>query len=67
MTNTNAQSTREITAAVVRDTGGPFRVERLTLEAPRRDEVNRPGFIGGLHMREDEANVPTNQVCPGVA
>jgi aryl-alcohol dehydrogenase len=30
---------REIKAAVVRDKGGPFQIESLTLEAPRRDEV----------------------------
>jgi aryl-alcohol dehydrogenase len=29
----------EITAAVVRATGGPFGIEKLTLEEPRRDEV----------------------------
>src|SRR5215468_1360718 len=29
----------EIAAAVVRAKGGPFRVEQLTLEGPRRDEV----------------------------
>jgi aryl-alcohol dehydrogenase len=29
----------EIYAAVVRTKGGPFRVERLTLEEPRGDEV----------------------------
>jgi len=32
-------STREIRAAVVRDKGGPFAIETLTLEEPRRDEV----------------------------
>ena len=31
--------TTQIKAAVVREKGGPFRVETLTLEAPRRDEV----------------------------
>ena len=30
---------REIRAAVVRAKGGPFEIETLTLEAPRRDEV----------------------------
>ena len=30
---------RAITAAVVRDKGGPFKIENLTLEQPRRDEV----------------------------
>lgn len=39
MTNDNDQAIRNITAAVVRETGGPFLVETLTLEAPRRDEV----------------------------
>ena len=29
----------QIKAAVVREKGGPFNVETLTLEAPRRDEV----------------------------
>ena len=29
----------EITAAVVRKKGGPFNIEKLTLEEPRRDEV----------------------------
>jgi len=31
--------TRSITAAVVRDKGGPFHIERATIEAPRGDEV----------------------------
>ena len=31
--------TREIRAAVVRNKGGPFQIETLTLEEPRRDEV----------------------------
>jgi hypothetical protein len=30
-------------------------------------DVNRSGFIGGLYLREDGANVPTKQVCPGTA
>lgn len=29
----------EITAAVIRNKGGPYRIEKLTLEEPRRDEV----------------------------
>lgn len=33
------KSAREIKAAVVRDKGGPFKIETLTLEAQRRDEV----------------------------
>jgi aryl-alcohol dehydrogenase len=33
------RSTRQIRAAVVRDKGGPFQIETLTLEGPRRDEV----------------------------
>jgi aryl-alcohol dehydrogenase len=33
------KSAREVRAAVVRDKGGPFRIETLTLEEPRRDEV----------------------------
>lgn len=28
--------------------------------------MNRSGFIGGLFLREDGADVPTKQVCPGV-
>ncbi len=39
MTNIPRIQTREITAAVVRKKGGPFRVERLTLEEPRPDEA----------------------------
>ena len=34
-----AKSARELKAAVIRDKGGPFSVETLTLEEPRRDEV----------------------------
>ena len=34
-----SKNTTQIKAAVVREKGGPFRVEILTLEAPRRDEV----------------------------
>lgn len=30
---------RQIEAALVRDKGGPFQIETLTLEPPRRDEV----------------------------
>jgi aryl-alcohol dehydrogenase len=30
---------REIRAAVIREKGGPFRIESLTLEAPRRHEI----------------------------
>ena len=33
------KNTTEIKAAVVREKGGPFNVETLTLEGPRRDEV----------------------------
>ena len=32
-------NTTQIRAAVVREKGGPFYIETLTLEAPRRDEV----------------------------
>ena len=39
MTNIPRIQTREITAAVVRKKGGPFRVETLTLEEPRPDEA----------------------------
>jgi len=34
-----SKNTTQIRAAVVREKGGPFNVETLTLEAPRRDEV----------------------------
>jgi aryl-alcohol dehydrogenase len=34
-----SKNTTQIKAAVVREKGGPFKVETLTLEAPRRDEV----------------------------
>ena len=34
-----SKNTTEIKAAVVREKGGPFNIETLTLEAPRRDEV----------------------------
>src|SRR5258705_2805143 len=34
-----SKNTTQIRAAVVREKGGPFHVETLTLEAPRRDEV----------------------------
>jgi len=33
------KSTTQIKAAVVREKGGPFSIETLTLEGPRRDEV----------------------------
>lgn len=33
------KAVREIRAAVVRSKGGPFKIENLTLEEPRRDEV----------------------------
>ena len=34
-----SKNTTQIKAAVVREKGGPFNVETLTLEGPRRDEV----------------------------
>jgi aryl-alcohol dehydrogenase len=34
-----SKNTTQIKAAVVREKGGPFNVETLTLECPRRDEV----------------------------
>src|ERR1700719_605029 len=34
-----SKNTRQIRAAVVREKGGPFRIETLSLEGPRRDEV----------------------------
>jgi len=39
MSNSAGHERLEIRAAVVRDKGGPFKVESLTLEEPRRDEV----------------------------
>lgn len=39
MSNSVGNESLEIRAAVVRDTGGPFKVESLTLEEPRHDEV----------------------------
>jgi aryl-alcohol dehydrogenase len=34
-----SKNTTQIRAAVVREKGGPFNIETLTLKAPRRDEV----------------------------
>src|ERR1700740_1608889 len=34
-----SKNTRQIRAAVVREKGGPFSIETLSLEGPRRDEV----------------------------
>src|SRR5258708_38102148 len=34
-----SKNTTQIRAAVVREKGGPFRIETLSLESPRRDEV----------------------------
>src|SRR5258708_14136470 len=34
-----SKNTTQIKAAVVREKGGPFSIETLTLEGPRRDEV----------------------------
>lgn len=39
MANEKNTNGREIKAAVVREKGGPFHIETLTLDAPRRDEV----------------------------
>lgn len=39
MANDKNTRGREIKAAVVREKGGPFKLETLTLEEPRRDEV----------------------------
>jgi len=34
-----SKNTTQIRAAVVREKGGPFSIETLSLEGPRRDEV----------------------------
>ena len=34
-----SKNTTQIKAAVVREKGGPFSIETLSLEGPRRDEV----------------------------
>ena len=34
-----SKNTTQIKAAVVREKGGPFSIEKLSLEGPRRDEV----------------------------
>jgi aryl-alcohol dehydrogenase len=34
-----SKNTTQIRAAVVREKGGPFGIETLSLESPRRDEV----------------------------
>jgi aryl-alcohol dehydrogenase len=34
-----SENTTQIKAAVVHEKGGPFHIETLTLEGPRRDEV----------------------------
>ena len=55
MTNHRSVKTREITAAVVRQKGGPFQIETLTLEEPRsrrgarsnRGDRNVPHRYGG--------------------
>jgi len=39
MANAKDTNGRHIKAAVVRDKGGPFKLETMTLEGPRRDEV----------------------------
>ena len=39
MTGTSAAQDRTIKAAVVRNKGGPFRIETLSVETPRPDEV----------------------------
>jgi len=39
MTDTSAAQTRTIKAAVVRNKGGPFAIETLSVETPRADEV----------------------------
>jgi aryl-alcohol dehydrogenase len=39
MANDTNMSGREIIAVVVREKDGPFKIETLTLEEPRRDEV----------------------------
>ncbi|HWR54052.1 MAG TPA: NAD(P)-dependent alcohol dehydrogenase [Bryobacteraceae bacterium] len=48
MGNSGDTQVREIKAAVVRDKGGPFQIETLTLEAPRRDEVLIRIVAGGM-------------------
>jgi len=41
-----SKNTTHIKATVVREKGGPFNIETLTLEAPRRDDT--AGFRGSV-------------------
>src|SRR5260370_39010533 len=43
-----SKNTTQIKAAVVREKGGPFNLETLTLEGPRRDEVLVKVVASGL-------------------
>ena len=43
-----SKNTTQIRAAVVREKGGPFSIETLSLEGPRRDEVLAKVVATGL-------------------
>ena len=64
-----SKNTTQIKAAVVRKKGGPFNIETLTLEAPRRDEVLVRVVATGLcHtdlVARDKATTCRIQSCSG--
>src|SRR6202162_2048832 len=46
--SSRSKNTTQIKAAVVREKGGPFSIETLSLESPRRDEVLVKGVATGM-------------------
>jgi hypothetical protein len=56
------KNTTQIKAAVVREKGGPFSIETLSLESPRRDEVLVKVVATGLYHTD---MVARDKVYPG--
>ena len=50
-----SNNTTQIKAAVVREKGGPFSIETLSLEAPRRDEVLVKVVATGMQQPSERA------------
>ena len=62
-----SKNTTQIKAAVVREKGGPFNLETLTLEGPRRDEVLvkvvATGLCHTVMVARDKATRCHSQSC----
>jgi len=63
-----SKNTTQIKAAVVREKGGPFSIETLSLEGPRRDEVLVKVVATGLchtdMVARDKGRTASNRAWP---